>query len=141
MSKVYTLTEERIRHWRFKKKITGITDHISLICEPGSLYLGHITPKSGTGKAIADSIMGFRMSTDLELDKIICIGCDGTVTNTGWKGGAIRHIELKLNRPLQWFVCQLHANELPLRHLFNRLDGNTTGPRGYSGPIGKSLEQ
>lgn len=125
---------------RYHRTIS-VKEHISLICEPGSLYLGHITPKSGTGKAIADSIMDFCLSTDLKLDKIICIGCDGTVTNTGWKGGAIRHIELKLNRPLQWFVCQLHANELPLRHLFNRLDGNTTGPREYSGPIGKSLEQ
>lgn len=48
-------------------------------------------------------------------------------------------MEVKLQRSLQWFICQLHGNELPLRHLFQYLDGVTTGPRGYSGPIGKQL--
>lgn len=33
----------------------------------------------------------------------------------------------------------LHTNELPLRHLFLTLDGCTSGPREYSGPIGKQL--
>src|SRR6218665_913363 len=43
--------------------------------------------------------------------------------------------------PLQWLahVCLLHANELPLRHLFEALDGATTGPSGFSGSIGKRL--
>ncbi|GBN07097.1 hypothetical protein AVEN_25022-1 [Araneus ventricosus] len=36
-------------------------------------------------------------------------------------------MELILNRPLQWFMCQLHANELPLRHLFVHVDGTTIG--------------
>lgn len=31
-------------------------------------------------------------------------------------------------------------NELPLRHLFSYLDGRTTGPRGFSGPIGQNLK-
>ena len=34
----------------------------------------------------------------------------------------------------------LHLNELPLRHLFNKLDGVTTGPFSHAGPNGKSLE-
>lgn len=37
-------------------------------------------------------------------------------------------------------VCLLHANELPLRHLFLALDGCTLGPRQYSGSIGKQLQ-
>lgn len=76
---------------------------------------------------------------DWNLDRIICVGCDGTATNTGWKGGVIKYLEYYLERPLQWCVCMLHANELPLRHLFMNLDGCTTGPREYSGPIGKQL--
>ncbi|GBM14198.1 hypothetical protein AVEN_61011-1 [Araneus ventricosus] len=48
-------------------------------------------------------------------------------------------MELILNRPLQWFVCQLHANELPLRHLFAHVDRTTTGSRSLSGKIRKSL--
>ncbi|GBM27866.1 hypothetical protein AVEN_66414-1 [Araneus ventricosus] len=30
-------------------------------------------------------------------------------------------------------------NELPLRHLFAHVDGTTTGPRSFTGEIGKSL--
>ncbi|GBL76163.1 hypothetical protein AVEN_234445-1 [Araneus ventricosus] len=48
-------------------------------------------------------------------------------------------MELILNRPLQWFVCQLHANELLLRHLFAHVDRTTTGPRSLTGEIRKSL--
>lgn len=71
---------------------------------------------------------------------IIALGCDGTPVNTGPKGGVIRLLELKLNKPLHWFVCQLHANELPLWHLIEKLDGKTRGPRGFVGEIGKRLE-
>ncbi|GBM88708.1 hypothetical protein AVEN_204004-1 [Araneus ventricosus] len=48
-------------------------------------------------------------------------------------------MELILNSPLQWFVCQLHAKELPLRHLFAHVDGTTTGPRSFTVEIRKSL--
>lgn len=95
----------------------------------------------GTGKAIADSIFTFFTKNELDLTKLLVVGCDGTAANTGWKSGVIRCIELKLGRPLQWFICQLHANELPLRHLFTKLDGATSGPQLYSGPIGKLLEK
>ena len=46
---------------------------------------------------------------------------------------------MKLNRPIHRFICQLHANELPLRHLIENLDGKTSGPYGFTGPIGKQL--
>ena len=58
------------------------------------------------------------------------VGCDGTVVNTGYKNGIIRQLELSMGRPLQWFVCLLHTNELPLRHQLQHLDGKTTGPKG-----------
>ena len=75
------------------------------------------------------------------MEDIEAIGCDGTAVNTGLNGGAIRLIELKLNKPVHWFICQLHANELPLRHLIQTLDGKTSGPKGYTGNIGKKLER
>ncbi|XP_031327610.1 uncharacterized protein LOC116158889 [Photinus pyralis] len=34
----------------------------------------------------------------------------------------------------------LHANELPLRHLFINLDGSTSGPNSFIGTIGKQLQ-
>jgi len=67
------------------------------------------------------------------------IGCDGTSTNTGWKNGAIKHIETRLERPVHRVICLLHFNELPLRHLVETLDGKTTGPESFCGPLGKQL--
>jgi len=40
---------------------------------------------------------------------------------------------------MQWLVCMLHTNELPVLHLLQNLDGLTSGPRAFSGPIGKAL--
>ncbi|GBN70943.1 hypothetical protein AVEN_82079-1, partial [Araneus ventricosus] len=67
------------------------------------------------------------------------VGCDRTSVNTGVKGFIIRNMEVILNRPLQWFVCQLHANELPLRHLFAHVDGTTNRSRSLTGEIRKLL--
>ncbi|XP_050527619.1 uncharacterized protein LOC126897791 [Daktulosphaira vitifoliae] len=122
----------------YRKIITE--EHISLIQEPGSKYIGHTTPTSGSALEIKNSIIHFLETNNLSTSQIIAIGCDGTVTNTGFKTGVIRQIEEYLKKPLQWLVCLLHANELPLRHLFNHLDGKTSGPIGFSGSLGKQLE-
>lgn len=118
-------------------------EHLSLVKEPGSEYIGHVSVNSGRAQIIAQHIVSFLScaDNDIDLTKLVAIGCDGTCVNTGVRGGVIRHMELILRRPLQWFVCQLHANELPLRHLFTHLDGTTTGPRSFTGEIGKSLEE
>lgn len=124
---------------RFSRK-TITEEHIVLVSEPGSMYLGHVTPSSGHSTNIKRSILEF-LEKNMDLSKLQAIGCDGTVVNTGVKNGILRQIEVSLGRPLQWFVCLLHANELPLRHLLQNLDGSTTGPKGYSGEIGKQLEK
>ena len=75
------------------------------------------------------------------LKELTVVGYDGTAVNTGRTGGVIRGYAclnsclLEVKRPLRWLVCLLHANELPLRHLFQSLDGATTGPRGFSGTL------
>ena len=48
-------------------------------------------------------------------------------------------LEKLLGRPLSRAICLLHQAELPYRALFKRLDGQTTGPRSFSGPIGRLL--
>ena len=68
------------------------------------------------------------------------LGADGTTVNTGHLNGSMRNMELRLGRPLQRAVCTLHQAELPLRKIFEHLDGPTNGPRSYSGPIGKLLK-
>jgi hypothetical protein len=40
---------------------------------------------------------------------------------------------------LHWFVCSLHLNELPFRHLCNKLIGPTQSPSLLKGSIGKLL--
>src|SRR6218665_500307 len=67
------------------------------------------------------------------------IGRDGTNVNTGHTAGFIRRLEESFEHPVQWLACLFHANDLPLRHLFEALDGATTGPRGFSGSIRKRL--
>ncbi|GBL99672.1 hypothetical protein AVEN_249723-1 [Araneus ventricosus] len=41
--------------------------------------------------------------------------------------------------PAQWSICLLHFNELPFRHIFQHIDGQTAGPKSFIGPIGKQL--
>lgn len=115
-------------------------EHLVLVEEPQSKYLGHTTPSSGSAEHIKESIFEFFNSKSIGLDHLLAFGCDGTNVNTGIRGGVLRLIELELKRPIQWLVCQLHGNELPLRHLFHYLDGKTKGPSTFSGPIGKLLE-
>ena len=57
----------------------------------------------------------------------------------GHSGGVIRILEERLGRPLQWSMCLLDCNELPLRHVFWLLDGVTIGPDSFSGKIGKMI--
>ena len=48
---------------------------------------------------------------------------------------------MALKRPLQWLICQLHLNELPFREVFKHLDGRTSGPTAFTGPIGRLLKE
>lgn len=49
-------------------------------------------------------------------------------------------LEKQFGRPFHRLICLIHFNELPLRAIFTTLDGTTTGPNTFTGPIGKSLE-
>ena len=63
-----------------------------------------------------------------------------TIFNTGFKGGIITHIEKLLNRPLQWNICLLHFNELPLKHVIRKLCGRAVGPNNFCGPFTDELK-
>ncbi|CAG9827121.1 unnamed protein product [Diabrotica balteata] len=115
-------------------------EHISLLEEPGFKYLNHITPTSVTGRHIATSILNFFEESGIGTGNLLVVGCDGTAVNTGRKNGVLLFLKIELKRSLQWSICLLHMNELPLRHIFQYIDGKTSGPRKYSGNIGKLLE-
>jgi hypothetical protein len=121
--------------------IFTVEEHIVLLREPGSQYLGHVTPASGKARAVATGIINLLSDNELKHDDIVAIGCDGTNANTGSAGGVIRFLEIWLNKAVHWFVCLLHFNELPLRHLLIHVDGATEGPKSFSGDIGKALSK
>lgn len=121
------------------RKSIKVEEHITLLKEPGSQYIGHISLQECNAKHISEKMFAFLLKNDLQ-KSVVAIGCDGTVVNTGYKSGIIRSLEEMFKRPLQWLVCQLHANELLLRHLFQYLDGTTTGPKSFIGPIGQGLK-
>src|SRR6218665_3687319 len=91
----------------------------------------HISPTDGKAITISKSIIQFLQEKNnidpMMTDRIEALACDGTNTNVGAEGGINHLIEVSVGRALQWNVCLLHANELPLRHLIIELDGPTTG--------------
>ena len=117
-----------------KKQI--VEEHYTIVLEPDSVYKSHVTPISGSAKNISNAIF---LEMDSLMNHIKVVGSDGTNTNVGAKGGVISLLEAKIDRPLQWCICLLHMNELPLRHLVKKLDGDTTGPKSFTGSLGKQL--
>ena len=108
-------------------------EHVVVLSEPGSEYLGHFSPQSGRAADLFRELhaVALQFGADVKV-----LGCDGTAVNTGTRGGVCRLFELFTGQSVHWFICQLHANELNLRGLFQSLDGATTGPRSFSGPLG-----
>ena len=134
-----TLILQHDQNNKSHKKIV-IEDHYVMIVEPGEFYLTHFAAENGKGQTIALQVYGAIQQTEL-ITKLAVVGCDGTASMTGHKSGFIRCLEVLLKRPLQWSICLLHCNELPLRHVFKFLDGSSTGPNTFDGPIGKQLDQ
>ena len=122
-----------------KKFSTKTREHIVYTEEPGGEYLCHSELSCGTGKDLSNDAVDVLAVKD-SIDTILAILCDGTFTNTGWKDGMIAHTERVLMVVLLWLICQLHGNELPLRHYFDQCDGcfGTSGPDSFKGPIGQA---
>ena len=73
-------------------------------------------------------MLSFLKKNKFSLEDLTIVRCDGTNVNTGWKNGVIRQIEICIGRLLQRSICLLHFIELPFRHMFQHVDGATTGP-------------
>lgn len=114
-------------------------EHISILREPGSIFLSHLSVEGGDAHTIAEALLNRLADKNVNLSTVKAIGCDGTNTNTGRLGGILRIIEMELNTPIQWLVCLLHANELPLRVLMKHYVGKSKDPKNYQGPIGSKL--
>ena len=75
---------------------TDLEKHYVIVGEPD---LSHVTPETGTGLYIAQSIYKAVKDTECELNLSI-IGSDGTATMTGPTRGCIASLEPLLQRPL-----------------------------------------
>lgn len=90
-------------------------EHVVVLKEPGAEYLGHVTPKSGRAADVFTEL--YAVAQQFGAD-IRVLGCDGTAVNTGVRGGICRLFETFSGSAVHWFICQLHANELNLRSVF-----------------------
>ena len=59
---------------------------------------------------------------------------------SGAEGGVMFHLEDRFGKKCFWALCLLHIGELFPRRLLEELDGKTTGPNKYGGPIGRLLD-
>ena len=77
-SKDQTLIQEK----KGQKKAKNIIqeEHITVLKEPGSKHVSHLTPKSGSSEDIASELTNLIDSNNFP---ILAVGCDGTVVNTG----------------------------------------------------------
>ena len=113
----------------FRKQIIK-ENHITVREEPRGRYLTHYTPKpkseiSKPAKQCAIGLFDWLMERGKDLN-LQLIGSDTTNEMSGWKGGMLHFVEELLNRKLFRSFCWLHINELPFRHIMEKLDGPTS---------------
>ncbi|KAE8739114.1 hypothetical protein FOCC_FOCC015390 [Frankliniella occidentalis] len=135
-----TLVIKEMEGTRRTRRVSETSNHVVIIEEPGSKFLGHVTADGSKAAHEADAILEGLRVRNISTDRLRAVGCDGTSYNTGHEDGVLACLEKKLNRPLQRNVCLLHFNELPCRRLLTKLDGQTSGPTGWTGPIGSKLK-
>ena len=126
-----------------RKKFQTVKEEHYSVCTPDGKFLFHFTPEPANksmspAESIAKSLASWIADHGLE-ETLVAVGGDSTNVNTGWKGGAIHYLEVKLGKKLIWLVCMLHTNELPLRHLIISVDGKTSSDTGFTGTLGKAL--
>ena len=71
-------------------------EHITLIEEPQSVFLGHVTPSSGSAGSIIAVIVDVFQENNISMNSIIAVGADGTNVNTGDNTGAIVYMHVSL---------------------------------------------
>jgi hypothetical protein len=80
-----------------------LEENITVISQPSAKYLHHFNPENGQGETIGKMMYGVILTYDSE-SSILCIGCDGTSSNTSPDVGAVRTIEDEMSREVQWDI-------------------------------------
>ena len=103
------------------------------------MFLTHVCPQSGVVHEIFNEIIQNLPDINVGLNNLVAVGCDGTTVNTGSTNGIICLFEKYLSKPLHWLICLLHLSELPLKTLFENLDGKTSRPSNFQGEVCRQL--
>lgn len=135
------LTLKKINVQNKVRMVKVMEEHVTLVKEPGSKFIGYTTPTRGSGQEIQNGITNFLAEQNYKIDHLVAISCDGTPTNTGRNNGVISCMERYLKRPLQWFVCLFHFNELPLNALLRHFFGKQKGPGIWPDQFGKEIAE
>ena len=110
---------------------TVVEEHVSLMSELGSQYVGHLSPTAKDARTQAAEIFRCLAANGFDMT-LQYIGGDSTYVNTGVHGGIMHYLEEHLGYRVV-IVCELHTNELPLRHIIEEIDGPTSGANSFSG--------
>ena len=113
-----TLIQVTERDGRLHQR-TILEEHIRIVSESEARYLDHVTPGSGKAKDIASKILDLLSKKSVDTKQIVAIGCYSTAVNTGISGGVVQLLKKSFKKPIHWFICLLHINELPSQHLFS----------------------
>ena len=117
---------------------TRSEEHVTMTCEPGGMYIGHLSPDAKDAKTQSSELNDFFVENNID-KSLLFLGGDSTPVNTGPTGGIMYLLEVLLGRRLVRTICELHTNELPLRHIIEKLDGPTSGANSFSGKFSVCL--
>ena len=92
----------------------GKEKHLVCVAQPGGQYLAHRALQMENSESVAAAVLDVARETQSQAS-LVAVLLDGTNVNTGRVNGAVARMERQLGRSLQWLVCLLHSNELPLR--------------------------
>ncbi|GBP63060.1 hypothetical protein EVAR_87432_1 [Eumeta japonica] len=81
---------------------------------------------------VESTILTYLKSKSKALSEISVVGCDGTVDNTGSKGGVIRLME-ELKKPLQWHLWQTNSLSRYLNPDLKKIVDDVIQRNGYFG--------
>ena len=128
-----------------EKQVKVTEEHEAVVEEPSGRYIGHFKPETPIhpekpALKVAQGLLAILEEND-STQSLQVLGGDSTNMNTGWRGGTHAHLEELLGRRLYWAICNLHCNELPLRHLITLLDGPTSSKEGFTGPVWSLLSK
>lgn len=56
-----------------------VEEHITILKEPNSKFIGYVTPSGSTAKDIQIAVVDFLLQNHYNLDNLVAIGCDGNL--------------------------------------------------------------